>query len=180
MANDVFNLTGKDEALRKLLVTFVDVSEDGSTPVWEAQGYKTEDSALELNPDIKTITDVLGETYTDVNKLEQEQSFEPNTLRAGSKLNPLLHTWWRRGQLEKFAGRKVMVGHGYIGTDGSFAATLWDSCTLVPQSIGGDSRVNFPFNINFGGKQITGKIDKLQDGCTFTPDAVVTSLDGEE
>lgn len=167
---DTFNMTGKDEALRKLLVTFVDVSESDDTPEWEAQGYKTEDSSIAFNPDISTLTDVLGVTYTDVNKFEQEQDFAPNTLRAQSKLNPLMHGWWRDGALEKFAGRKVMVGHGYIGTTGAFEATMWDGCTLVPQSIGGGSRVDFPFNINFGGNIIKGTIDKLTDGCAFTPE----------
>ena len=166
-----FNLTA--EALRKSLVLYVDVSESG-TPIWEPQGYKTEDASIEFNPDTATVTDVLGDTYTDVNTLERAMSFEPNTLRPVAnrgKLNTLLHEYARRNELSKLSTFKVLIAYGYIGdeTDG-FAADMYPTCTIVPQSLGGASRVNFPYDINLGGEAMFGSVDKLLPAPTFTPE----------
>lgn len=155
-----FNLTG--EALRKLMICAVDVSEGAAQPIWEIQGYKTEDSSIELNPDITTITDVLGDTYSDVNKFEEQQTFEPNTLRLGAMLNELLLKYWRYGQLEKFSQFKVLIGYGFIGADGAYEADVYTASTIEVTSIGGSSRVNMPFNIHFGGEKHHGTIDKLK------------------
>lgn len=167
MTSGAFNLEG--EALRKLLICAVDVSEE-STPVWEVQGYKTEDAGIEFNPDVATVTDVLGDTYTDINKFEKQIPFEPNTLRLGTRLSELLHKYERNDQLEKFSQFHVLIGYGYLGTKGAYEADVYDACTIVPQSLGGSSRVNFPFQINFGGAKTKGTINKLRGSdISFVP-----------
>ena len=163
---DVFNLTG--EALRKMMIVAVDVSGGGAAPSWEVQGYKTEDTSIEFNPDSTTITDVLGDTYTDVNKFEEQITFEPNTLRMGAKLAELMHQYWRDGALGKFALFRVLVGFGYLGTEGAWEADVYEQSTIFPNSLGGSSRVDFPFTINLGGEKTKGTIDQLRTGLTFT------------
>jgi len=165
---DTFNLTG--EAIRKLLICAVDVSET-AVEEWEIQGYKTEDSSMDFNPDSSTVTDILGDTYTDVNKFEESQTFEPNTLRMGSKLNALLIKYWRNGDLAKFSQFRVLVGYGFLGTEGAYEADVWKTCTIFPNSLGGSSRVDMPFTINFGGEKIKGTIDKMRGSITFTQTA---------
>lgn len=169
MAESTFNLTA--EALRKILIVAVDVSEDETTPEWEIQGYKTEDTAIEFNPDTSTITDVLGDTYTDVNKFERAINFDPNTLRPienGGKLNLLLHKYQRNEELSKLSQFKVLIGYGYWGTPGAYEADVYPASTITPASLGGSSRVDFPFDINFGGEKKIGTIDKLKKGLKFT------------
>lgn len=168
MATPTFNLTA--EALRKALVMYVDVSEGTGTPEWEPQGYKTEDAAMEFNPDIETVTDILGDTYTTVNKFERAMSFEPNTLRPianRGKLNQILHEYARRGEYSKMSNFKVLIAYGYT-TD--LDADLYPACTIIPQSIGGSSRVDFPYDIQFGGEAQFGTVDSLVNP-TFVPEA---------
>ena len=81
-------------AKRKLLITVATrgtVSESGSAePNREILGVRTEDSSIEFNPDIETSTDILGNNYTDVNKTEPQQDFDPFTLIGGSALGEYL------------------------------------------------------------------------------------------
>lgn len=169
-----FNLS--EEALRKAFAVYVDVSEQtgewsAASAEWEVQGYKTEEAALEFNPDSETITDVLGDTYTTVNKLERAMSFEPNTIRPVAnrgKLNENLHEITRRNELSKMSEFKVLLVYAYVGTSSAIAADMYPSCTIIPQSLGGSSRTDFPYDINFGGEPVHGTVDKLAPGLVFT------------
>lgn len=174
MPSTTFNLTA--EALRPQLIVAVDVSDTPTAgfegAVWEIQGYKTEDTAIEYNPDKSTMTDVRGVTFTDVNKFEKNISFDPNTLRAvdnDGKLNLLLHKYERGDELSKFSQFRVLIGYGYWGDNGAYEADVYTGCTITPNSLGGSSRVDFPYDIDFGGEKILGTIDKLKKGLKFTP-----------
>jgi len=165
-----FNLTG--EALRNLYIFAVDVSEGAVTPEWEIQGYKTEDTSMEFNPEVTTVTDVLGDTYTDVDKFEEQIAFEPNTFRPfakGGKLSALLLKYKREGTLEKFSQFRVLEGFGMLGTPGAYEADVHEKSTIYPTSMGGSSRTNFPFTVHLGGEITKGTIDTLKRGLTFTP-----------
>ena len=180
---DTFTLTS--EALRNSMILYVDVSSQTGTwspsaAEWEPQGYKTEDAALEFNPDITTVTDILGDTYTTVEKLERQMSFEPNTIRPianRGKMNQLLHEYARRGQLSKMQEFKIMLAYGYISTTSgtpavtSYEADIYPASTIVPQSLGGSSRVDFPYEIHLGGEPIFGSVNQMLPAPTFTPEA---------
>lgn len=165
MAIESFNTTS--EVLRKSMVVLVDVS-DTETPEWEAQGYKTEEAAIEFNAEVTTVTDVLGDTYTDVDKFEESIGFDPNTLRMGSKLSERLHSYWRNNELAKFSLFKVAVVYGYIGTVGAYEADIWKGSTIYPESLGGSSRVGFPFTIQFGGEKVKAISTGLRTGAMIT------------
>ena len=83
-----FNVGAGIKAPRKLLKVYVDANSlDGSAENdWELVGRGVEESAIELNPNTETVTDITGITETSVEKWEPNQSFEPNTVRGGSKL----------------------------------------------------------------------------------------------
>lgn len=160
------------EVLRKYMVTYVDVAEAGATtPIWEAQGIKVEDSSIELNPDISTITDILGITYSDVNKMEASQTLDPNTLRMGAKLSEKMLDIYRRGALNEYSQFKVLIVYGFLGSAGSYEADLETGCTVVPNAIGGSSRVDMPFVINLSGNKTLGTVNAFYPATdvTFTP-----------
>lgn len=162
------NTTG--EVLRKYLITYVNVGTP-EAKVWEAQGIKVEDSAIEFNADVSTITDILGITYTDVNKIEASQTLDPNTLRMGAQLSEKMLDIYRRGALEEYSQFEVLIVYGFLGEEGTYEADLEVGCTVVPNSVGGSSRVDMPFVINLSGDKTLGTVNKLQpaDEITFTP-----------
>lgn len=163
-------ISNPGEVLRKTLVTYVNVGTP-EAKVWEAQGVKVEESAIEFNADVETITDILGISYTDVNKIEASQTVDPNTLRMGAKLSEKMLDIYRRGALQEYSDFEVMIVYGFLEDDGAFQADLEVGCTIVPNSIGGSSRVDMPFVINLSGNKTLGSVNKMfpVDEVVFTP-----------
>ena len=174
-----FNLQDNEKAVRKLLVTAVNVgdsvTEISGIPEWQIVGVGVEDSAIEFNPDTETVTDILGITETTVNKFETSQSLEPMTIRGGSKLAVKLYNQVKYNRLSEFALYEVMQIHAYArrgeGTTASpyaYEAEVHKNCTLTPQSIGGSSYVDMPININFSNDKVHGTVNGYTKSDTIT------------
>lgn len=174
-----FDLLANQKAERKLLVTAVNVgdsvSEISGTPEWVVVGAGVEDSSIEFNPDIETVTDILGVTETSVNKFETSQSLEPMTVRGGSKLAVKLYNQIKYNRMSEFALYEVMQIHAYAKRSGntpSYEAEVHKNCTLTPQSIGGSAYVDMPIDISFSNNKVHGTVNtyKYSETITFTPD----------
>ena len=164
-----FNLASGVKAPRKLLMTFVDVS-DTQTPEWELVGKGVEDSAIELNPNTEKVTDITGVTETSVTRWEPSQSFEPNTVRGGSKLNFKLHKIWQDKTPELLSQFKVLVVYGYIGTD-KFDAEIHKNSTINITSIGGSAYVDMPITIDYSNDVEKGQATVTSGVPDFMPNA---------
>ena len=170
MAVEQFNLTPGQRAERKLLITVAEWK-DGSNPVREILGTRTEDSSIEYNPDIETTTDILGINYTDINKTQPQQDFDPYLVLGGSKLGALLNDIRRRNALSELNQFTMYIITAFVGdaTNG-YAAEKHTGCTITYNSIGGDANVNFPISVYLSNDITTGTVDKLADDFVFTPD----------
>ena len=170
MATNAFNLTENQKAERKLLVTAVNVG-TSSEPEWEVIGAGVEDSSLELNPDVSTVTDILGITETTVNKMEPKQSFEPYTIRGGSKLAYKLFGIWQRKAWSELSNFDVLLMYGFLdgATSGTFAAEKQTGCTISINSVGGSATVDMPIEITLSNDSTLGTVNKLKgSGIEFT------------
>ena len=179
MAVTQFNLKDKQRAERKLLITVVGWMEGegtSATEVREILGTRTEDSSIEYNSDIETMTDIRGINYTDVNRTQPQQPFDPFLVLGGSKLGALLNDIRRRNAVSELNQFTVYVITAFVGTTGAFEAERHSNCTISYDSFGGDSNVNFPITVyysndwNGSGKPGTGTVDKLTSDVEFTAD----------
>ena len=164
--------------------TYTPVS--GSTaPEWEASTYytrvdreilgtRTEDSSIEYNADIATSTDIRGFNYTDVNKTQPQQDFDPYLILGGSKLGPVLNDIRKRNALSEMSQFTLYIITAFIGdaTNG-YEAEMQTDCTIAFNSMGGDVNVNFPISVYFSNKTTTGTVDKLAEDFTFTADVTI-------
>ena len=166
MATD-FNVGAGVKAPRKLLMTYVDVS-DSETPEWELVGRGVEESAIELNPSTETVTDILGITDTSVTKWEPNQSFDPNTVKGGSKLNFKLHEIWQNKTPELLSKFNVLIVYAYIGEKNNFEAEVQKNCTINITSIGGSAYVDMPIEISFSNDSTKGTVIIAAGVPTFT------------
>lgn len=171
MAVTEFNLAPGQRAERKLLITVAEWQEDES-PVREILGVRTTDSSIEYNLDSETSTDILGITYTDINKMEATQNFDPAPLVGGAKLQAKLRDIIRRNALSELAQFTVYTIEAYAGSDGAYEADKQINCTISPTSLGGESTVEMPFEISYSNNKTLGKVDKLTDDFQFTEDGV--------
>lgn len=167
------NLNDGQRAERKLLITVVEWEEEagtGTTTHREILGRRTEDSSIEYNSDIATSTDILGINYTDLNKTQPQQDFDPFLVMGGGRLAAILVDVMNRNALSELNQFTVYVIDAFIGTAGQYEAVRHTGCTITPTSIGGDVNVNMPISLYLSNNLKTGTVDKLTDDFAFTPD----------
>jgi len=174
MAVNQFNLPEHQRAERKLLITVAEWNEGtGSSATQEREilGRRTEDSSIEYNTDTNTSTDILGINYTDVNKTQPQQDFDPYMILGGSKLGAKLNDIRKRNALSELSQFTLYIITAYVGdaTNG-YEAEKHEGCTIQYNSLGGDTNVNMPISVFFSNKITNGTVDKLTDDFTFTPD----------
>ena len=178
MAISQFNLPTHQRAERKLLITVAEwkdangsVTIDGEKYDREILGRRTEDSSIEYNADIETTTDILGINYTDINKTQPQQDFDPYLILGGSKLGAKLNDIRKRNALAELSQFSLYIITAYIGdSTNGYEAEKHVNCTITYNSLGGDSNVNMPISAYFSNESTLGTVDKLSDDFTFTPD----------
>lgn len=176
MAEMTLNLAAKERAQRKTLITVAEwTPAGGAEPVREILGARTEDSSIEFNADIATSTDILGVTYTDVNKTEPQQSFDPFFLLGGSKLGEYLADAALANRITDYNGKfNVYIIAAFINDKTTEAAATkyktvkHSGCSIIPTSIGGDAYVSMPIEVHYSNDITEGSVDKLADDFVFT------------
>lgn len=168
MAVSAINLPTHQRAPRKLLITVAEWM-DGANEKREVLGRRTEDSSIEYNADTETTTDVLGINYTDVNKTQPQQDFDPYLVLGGSELAAKLNDIRRRNAIEELSQFTIYIITAYVGSASAYEAEKHVNCTIVYNSLGGDVNVNMPISIYFSNDITLGTVDKLSDDFTFTP-----------
>jgi hypothetical protein len=168
------SLNAGQRAERKLLITVAEWME-GTTQQREILGTRTEDSSIEYNSDIQTTTDILGNNYTDLEKTQPEQAFDPFLILGGSKLGAFLNDIRRRNAVSELQAFTMYIITAFIdegtGTSHAYQAEKQTDCTITYDSIGGDTKVNFPITVHFSNKITLGTVNKLSDDFVFTADA---------
>ena len=173
MAEMTLNLADRERAQRKTLITVAEWTPDGATePIREILGARTEDSSIEFNADIATSTDILGVTYTDVNKTEPQQSFDPFFLLGGSKLGEYLVAAALENRINDYNGKfNVYIIAAFIkegATSSKYLAVKHSGCSIIPTSLGGDAYVSMPIEVHYSNDITKGSVDKLSDTFVFT------------
>ena len=172
-----FNLNDGQRAERKQLVTVAEWTEktldgttEGTEQVRELLGVRTPDSSIAYNPEIETSTDILGNNYTDVNRTQPEQAFDPFVVRGGSRLGAYLNDIRRRNALNELDQFNIYVITTFVGEEDAYEAEKHEGCTITYDSFGGESNVNFPITVHFSNKITTGTVDKIKPDFVFTAD----------
>ena len=181
MAVNEFNLAQHQRAARKLLITVAEwkdadgsVTIDGEKYSREILGRRTEDSSIEYNADIETTTDILGINYTDINKTQPQQDFDPYLILGGSKLGAKLNDIRRRNALTELDQFNLYIITAYVGdSTNGYEAERHVNCTITYNSLGGDANVNMPISVYFSNDSKTGTVNKLSDDFSFSPDVQI-------
>ena len=140
----------------------------------EILGRRTEDSSIEYNADIETTTDILGLNYTDLNRTQPQQDFDPFLILGGSLLGEKLNDIRKRNALTELSAFTLYVITAFVGdAENGYEAERHTDCTITYNSIGGDANVNMPISAYFSNAITNGVVDKLSDDFAFTPDTNV-------
>ena len=166
--NTDFNVNAGAKAPRKLLKHFVNVGTSVEKE-WELLGVGIEDSSIETNFETETVNDILGNSETSITGASPSQSFEPFTVRGGSKLAFKLHEIWLNKEYEKLSQFEMLTVYGYIGTEtDGYEADMQSDCTITFGSIGGSANVDMPITVNYSDKKERGTVKFTEGTPTFT------------
>lgn len=172
--------TEGDRYQRKYLVTIARWG-TGNAQKTEILGIRTEDSSIEFNLDSETTTDIRGISYTDVNKTEPQQDFDPYFIRNGSDLGKYLAAAALKNDYNKYNVFDVYIVAMFLDDTGNFNNSIDEKSTkggwytvkhknssIIPTSIGGDSYVNMPIEVHFSNDIEEGTIDKIDKEFKFS------------
>ena len=158
MANTDFNVGTGVKVPRKLLKHFVNVGTKEQKE-WEILGAGIEDSAIETNFETETVNDILGNSETSITSAAPSQSFEPFTVRGGSKLAFQLHEIWLNKAYEKLSQFEMLTVYSYVGDKSTgYDAIIEEDCTIIFSSIGGSAYVDMPITVNYSDKKQRGTV----------------------
>lgn len=170
-------LNAGQRAQRKLLIT-VAAWESGEEQKAAVLGARTEDSSIEFNADVETTTDILGINYTDLNKTQPQQTFDPAYLIGGDALAEYMNEAVLSNNIDAYNGVfDVYIVAAYMTDTGKYRVAKHTGCSIIPQSLGGDSFVSMPYDVYFSNDITMGSVesvareDLLNIATGFTPDA---------
>ena len=158
MANTDFNVGAGVKAPRKLLKHYVNVGTKEAKD-WELIGIGVEDSAIETNFEEEEVLDIYQNFSSSVTGAKPTQSFDPFTVRGGSKLAFILHEIWLNKEYEKLSQFEMLTVYSYAGdTSKGYDATIEEDCTITFSSIGGSAYIDMPITVKYSDKKQRGTV----------------------
>ena len=155
------NMKTGQRAERKLLITVATWKVDTETKAC-ILGTRTEDSSVEFNADTATTTDILGINYTDVNKTQPQQTFDPANIIGGDELMAYMNQAALRNDINAYNGVfDVYLVAGYLSDSDKYYAVKHSGCSIIPSSLGGDSYVSMPFDVYFSNEITEGSVPSI-------------------
>ena len=158
MANTDFNVGAGVKAPRKLLRHYVNVGTK-EEKIWELLGTGVEDSAIETNFEEEEVLDIYQNFSSSITGAKPTQTFEPYTVRGGSKLAFTLHEIWLNKEYEKLSQFEMLTVYSHVGdkTEG-YDATIEEDCTIKFNSIGGSAYIDMPIEVKYSDKKQRGTV----------------------
>lgn len=148
---------------RKYLAHYIDSAFSAGQPAYSLLGKDLEEFNIELNPEVESKQNILGENSVVVTGYEASSSVEPYYCDH----NDALSTKLMDIAMNRLTGDncKTTVVDVLLtpGADGAEPECVWayrEECFVVPESIGGDtSGVQIPFTIHRAGNRVKGTFD---------------------
>ena len=163
MANTDFNVGAGVKAPRKLLKHYVNVGTKEAKE-WELIGIGVEDSAIETNFEEEEVLDIYQNFSSSVTGAKPTQSFDPFTVRGGSKLAFMLHEIWLNKEYEKLSQFEMLTVYSYVGdTSEGYDATIEEDCTITFSSVGGSAYIDMPITVKYSDKKQRGTVTFGED-----------------
>lgn len=151
---------------RKYLAHYIDSAFDTTykAPSYVRLGKDLEEYNIELNPDVETKQNILGENSVTVNGYEASSSVDPYYYEYDDSLSQKV---WDIGMNRttgdgcKTTVVDVLLKPGAAADAAPEVIEAWrEDCYVVPESIGGDtSGVQMPFTIHRAGNRTRGTFD---------------------
>ncbi len=159
---------------RKFLRHLINATPASETATYETLGKDLEELNVEMNPEVETKKNILGETSVKVSSYEVQASVEPYYAESGTALHTLLQDIVDNRKVLDDVKTDTLEVHLWEETaekSGVFVAYK-ESAMIEITSYGGDTTgYQIPFNIHYLGDRTKGTYDTATK--KFTPTASV-------
>lgn len=154
---------------RRALLHFLDASFGGETPAWFLVGKDIEDMSVELNPDMESKENILGETTTTDNGYKPTMSADPYYANPDDAIYEKIEDIAMNRK--KGDACKTKILEVIIDDTTDTAHKAWQEDVIVkPQSYGGGTEgIKIPFEVSFDGNRKEGTAAIENKVPTFTP-----------
>ena len=172
MADLEFNTTEGQTIARELLIAYLNTGTT-ETPEWSAIGKRVEESDEEMDWGAESSQDILGSTWTTMQKPVITQSFDPLPMDAG---DPAAVKLWNLGvkdqNAQALANQDMLIVHYYATSGDSIFAERYSGAAISITRMGGTGGGNLEigFDVTYGGTRTLGTASNSAGVVTFTPD----------
>jgi len=145
---------------RQFMANLVNSALPGDTPVWNRLGKDLEEYIVEMNANVETKNNILGETSVTLDSYQPQASVEPYYAEIGDPLfDRLQEIVDDRQTLDELETETLEVHLWEETTDGVYVAYKEDAIVEVV-SYGGDTTgYQIPFNLHNTGNRVKGTYD---------------------
>lgn len=151
------------KAERKYLAHYIDGAFSDEAPDYVRLGKDLEEYSIELNPDVESKKNILGENSVVVNGYEASSTMEPYYYEYDDSLSEKVMAIAMERSTGDACKTTVVDVLLQPGVEGAVPQCLWawrEDCYVVPESVGGDtSGVQVPFTIHRAGNRKKGTFD---------------------
>lgn len=160
---------GTGEIKRQEFLLFANVAKT-ETLEWEVIGKDLESLTVELNNEVESKQNILGESSTKVTRGTKSSSVSPYKIRRDSKLGEIIYKMARDGaELSDCELEFLQVFVFDEVSEGKFYASK-QKCAVDVKSYGGDTKgLDIPFDIHFIGAKTEGTFEPKLKKFTATP-----------
>lgn len=155
---------------RSALMHYLDATFGGETPEWFLIGKDIEDMSVELNADVATKKNILGENTVEDNGYEPQMSADPYYANPSDQIYPKI----RDIALERKKGDECRTKVLEVLIEDPAAEShiaYMEDAVVKPQSYGGGTEgINIPYDVHYAGNRIKGKVTIAAGVPTFTAD----------
>lgn len=139
---------------RQFLAHYIDSSFGSGSASYLRLGKDLEEYSIEMNPDVESKTNILGESSTNVKGYQPQASVESFYAYKGDELYE--HLAECLNNRETGSELETTVVDVLIESDGTIVWAYRENVIVVPNSIGGSDGVQIPFDIYYNGSRTAG------------------------
>lgn len=157
---------------RKYMAHLINSTPGEVTPSWERIGADLEELNIEMNAEVETKSNILGETSVKLAGYQPQASIEPYYADPATTLSKLVQGIVDGRKMLDEAKTDVLEVHLWEGDSDSARVAYKESAIIEIVSYGGDTTgYQIPFNLHYLGDRVKGTYDLTTK--TFTPDTEV-------
>ena len=164
---------------RKFMAHLIDANFGKEQPNFFRIGKDLEEFKIELNPDVETMKNILGETVVSHKGYEESAEVEPYKADTDDAIFPKLQEIVDGRLTGDACKTSLLEVHLWEGSEAEGFVAYKQDCLVIPTSYGGDtSGYQIPFGIHPEGERVKGLY--VPGTKTFTPDVAQPAAQVEE